>query len=203
MNYNQIFDIASLIQKEVEDLGLHRDTLISSKNANEILVQEIADVKEQLIEKSGSERVSLLFDKFHQMAIQMKDRRDNRESLLIKDEYDVQDLLHSLLRIYFNDVRPEDWCPSYAGKSYRTDFVLPEENIVIEVKITRSKVNNNKRISDELILDIEHYRKHPNCELLMCFVYDSEHLIKNPVGFENDIARKEPYPVIVKVNPKP
>jgi REase_DpnII-MboI len=32
----------------------------------------------------------------------------------IKDEYDVQDLLHAILRAFFDDVRPEEFVPSYA-----------------------------------------------------------------------------------------
>lgn len=37
-----------------------------------------------------------------------------------------------------------------------------------------------KRIGDELIVDIDHYRKHPGCDMLWCVVYDPEHLIRNP-----------------------
>ena len=55
----------------------------------------------------------------------------------IKDEYDVQDLLNALLRLNFDDVRPEEYTPSYAGSSTRVDFLLKKEKIVIEVKKTR------------------------------------------------------------------
>lgn len=61
------------------------------------------------------------------------ENRENRETLKIEDEYDVQDLLHALLLLYFDDVRAED----YAGKSSRMDFLLKNERVVIEVKKTR------------------------------------------------------------------
>ena len=61
------------------------------------------------------------------------ENRENRETLKIEDEYDVQDLLHALLLLYFDGVRAED----YAGKSSRMDFLLKNERVVIEVKKTR------------------------------------------------------------------
>ena len=84
------------------------------------------------------EKIKNLFLKFHDVARQLLERRNEnknpRSTLRIKDEYDVQDLLHGLLKIYFDDIRPEEWNPSYAGSSKRSDFLLKEEKIVIEVK---------------------------------------------------------------------
>ncbi|WP_445923668.1 PD-(D/E)XK nuclease domain-containing protein, partial [Klebsiella pneumoniae] len=76
--------------------------------------------------------------RFHLVANQLKTRHSNRESLVISDEYDVQDLLHALLHIYFDDIRPEEWTPNYAGGSSRVDFLLKNEVIIIEVKKTRA-----------------------------------------------------------------
>ena len=36
--------------------------------------------------------------------------------------------------------------------------------------------------ADELIIDIEHYKVHPQCRTLYCFVYDPDGCIKNPDG---------------------
>lgn len=60
-----------------------------------------------------------LLSRFHTVAKQLRHRHEDRETLDIKDEYDVQDLLHSLLRIRFHDIRPEEWTPSYAGSLLR------------------------------------------------------------------------------------
>ena len=45
----------------------------------------------------------------------MRSRYNNRQTSDINDEYDVQDLLHSLLTLYFDDIRREESNPSYAG----------------------------------------------------------------------------------------
>lgn len=51
-------------------------------------------------------------------------RRKGAEQLRFAKEYDVQDLLHSLLRRWVQDVRPEEYTPIYAGKSTCMDFLL-------------------------------------------------------------------------------
>ncbi|MEA5427975.1 DUF2321 domain-containing protein [Arcicella lustrica] len=141
-------------------------------------------------------------ERFHLVAKQIRQRYNNRETIDITDEYDVQDLLHSLLVIYFDDIRPEEWIPSYAGSSKRTDFLLKNEEIVIEVKKTR-KTLKAKELGEQLIIDIANYKNHPNCKSLYCFVYDPEGFIANPRGIENDLnSNGEKMKVIVKIIPK-
>lgn len=118
-----------------------------------------------------------------------KEKGTKRETISIKDEYDVQDLLHALLLIDFEDVRTEEWCPSYAGGSKRTDFLLKNEQIFIETKMTRPGLQD-KVLGEQLIIDIANYENHPNCKLLYCFIYDPMHYIKNPVGIKNDLEKK-------------
>ena len=130
--------------------------------------------------------LSLIFSKFHQVARQLRVRHANRRTLDVKDEYDVQDLLHALLKIHFDDIRPEEWTPSYAGSGSRIDFLLKDEKIVIEVKHTRTGLTDRK-LGEELIIDIEKYKTHPDCQQLVCFVYDPEGKLGNPKGIENDL----------------
>lgn len=134
--------------------------------------------------------VEQICSRFHLVAKQMKTRHADRESLHVNDEYDAQDLLHSLLRIYFDDIRPEEWTPSYAGGCSRVDFLLKDEKIIIEVKKTRQTLKA-KIVGEELIVDSQRYRTHPDCKRLLCFVYDPEGLISNPRGLENDLNKKE------------
>ncbi|WP_246327533.1 hypothetical protein [Candidatus Competibacter phosphatis] len=108
---------------------------------------------------------------------ELRTRHDNRSTLDVKDEYDVQDLLRGLLQLFFDDVRPEEYTPSYAGKSTRMDFLLKDEATVIEVKMTRNGLGA-KELGEQLILDIAHYKSHPNCRELYCLVYDPEARIK-------------------------
>lgn len=130
-------------------------------------------------------------------------RRKDAVALLFESEYDVQDLLHSLLRPWVADIRPEEYTPSYAGKSTRMDFLLPEHKLVVELKFVRDK-HHGKKIGDELIIDIEHYRRHPDCEQLWCVVYDSNNLLENPAGLAGDLDGKRQTPdglvdVVVKI----
>jgi hypothetical protein len=62
------------------------------------------------------------------------------------------------------------------------DFLLPAHKIVIEMKFVRDAAHA-KRIGDELIVDVDHYRKHPACETL--FVYDPAHSIRNPESLKD------------------
>lgn len=127
-----------------------------------------------------------IFKKFHPTVARLKLRHADRQTLEINDEYDVQDFLHTLLTVDFDDIRPEEWTPSYAGSATRVDFLLKKEKIVVEVKITSPKTKD-KEIGEQLILDIAHYKKHPECKTLVCFVYDPLLKIKNREGLINDI----------------
>ena len=146
--------------------------------------------------------VSQICSRFHLVAKQLKTRYSDRSTLIVKDEYDTQDLLHSLLHIYFDDIRPEEWAPSYAGGGSRVDFLLKNEEIIIEVKKTRNTLKA-KQIGEQLIIDIAKYRAHPNCKKLVCFIYDPEGRISNPRGLENDLEQNnEDFTVKVIIVPK-
>lgn len=135
------------------------------------------------------DQIELLCNRFHIVANKLRSRREKRDTLIINDEYDVQDLLHALLKIYFNDIRPEEWTPSYAGGSSRMDFLLKNEKIVIEVKKTRQNLKG-KEIGEQLLVDIGKYGESPDCNTLVCFIYDPEELIGNHIGLENDLVKK-------------
>ena len=141
-----------------------------------------------------------IFSKFHKVVRQLRNRYSNRPTLDVNDEYDVQDLLHSLLQIYFDDIRPEEWTPSYAGKSARTDFLLKNEKVFVEVKKTRNGLAD-KEVGEQLTLDIAKYKSHPDCEKLYCFVYDPEGRIVNKDGIISDL--ESPNDGFVKVIIKP
>lgn len=150
------------------------------------LLEDYAENNEVFDSEKEIERI---FTRFKKIVVQLTRRHDQRETLIIKDEYDVQDLLHSLLKLYFDDVRDEEPIPSYAGASSRTDFYIPEIKTFIEVKKTRSGLKD-KELRDQLIIDIEQYQKHPGCDKIYCFVYDPDSFISNPTGIKNDLEEK-------------
>ena len=143
-----------------------------------------------------------VFSKFHSVAKKLRDRYDNRETLDVSDEYDVQYLLSALLVLYFDDVRPEEWTPSYAGKSARMDFLLKKEKIVVETKMTRKGLAD-KQIGDQLIVDIERYKGHPDCSTLVCFIYDPDGRITNSHALSEDLQSqsRDDLKVIIIVEP--
>jgi hypothetical protein len=141
-----------------------------------------------LPDPSPLELVATICERFQLVVRQLRERHAKRVTLEIHDEYDVQDLMHALLRLHFDDVREEEWTPSYAGGAARMDFLLKEEEIVIEAKMTRSK-RGTKEIADELIIDAARYKEHKDCKTLVCFVYDPDGVIKNPRGLERDLAK--------------
>lgn len=134
-------------------------------------------------------KIELIIRRFHLVARQLLHRYNKRTSIEIKDEYDVQDLFHALLRIYFDDIRAEETTPSYAGGGARIDFLLKAEKIVIEIKKTRSSMKLID-LRNQLIVDIDIYRNHPDCKTLVALVYDPDLLIENPLALENDLSRQ-------------
>lgn len=70
------------------------------------------------------------------------------------------------------------------------DFLLPHEQIVVEIKKTRASLGA-KELGGQLIEDIVRYRAHPKCKTVICFVYDPEGRITNPVGIERDLSRTD------------
>ncbi len=148
------------------------------------------------------DKIKNICTKFHLVARQLRARYNDRDTLDVEDEYDVQDLLHALLRLEFDDIRAEEWIPSYAGKSARVDFLLKNEEIIIEVKKTRKGLTH-KEVGDQLLIDIERYQSHPNCKYLVCFVYDPEGKIANPIGMENDLTKEiNGVKIITIISPK-
>jgi hypothetical protein len=143
-----------------------------------------------------------IFNRFHIVTRQLRERYDSRPTLQVKDEYDVQDLMHGLLKLYFDDIRTEEWTPSYAGSSSRMDFLLKAEKIVVEVKKTRDTLRD-REIGKQLIEDVAKYKEHPDCRILMCFVYDPGRQVGNPIGLEKDLARLSSSDLIVRVFIRP
>ncbi|MEM7757430.1 MAG: hypothetical protein AAF298_04770 [Cyanobacteria bacterium P01_A01_bin.40] len=178
--------------RTVEDL---ESGLENAKILLQSLIKEIKEYWNESIDNNDSldklnniEKIELICNQFHQVARQMRSRYDDRPTLEVNDEYDVQDLFHSLLILYFDDIRREESNPSYAGSNSRSDFLLKPEKTIIEIKKTRRGLND-KKLGEELSLDIQKYQSHPDCQTLVCFVYDPEVRINNSRGLERDLEQ--------------
>ncbi len=89
--------------------------------------------------------------------------------------------------MFFDDVRPEDWVPTHAGSAKRMDFLLPEYRTAVELKHSRTGMKSST-VGDELAIDIEHYKVHPNVRHLVCIVFDRDGHLANPRGLERDLS---------------
>jgi len=181
-NMKRYFGIGNIDAQRVYGLEI----LSSARKDYEILSPAITVAEQQ----KGLEPlifIERLCSRFHLVTRQLRERHDERHTLDVNDEYDVQDLMHSLLRINFDNIRKEEWTPSYAGSCSRMDFLLKNEGIVIEAKKTREGLSA-KVIGEQLIIDIERYQAHPDCKMLFCFIYDPEGRLSNHEVLEQDLS---------------
>jgi hypothetical protein len=128
-------------------------------------------------------------------------RHNKQITIPFDDEYDLQDAVHSILRLHFEEVVPEEWTPSYAGSASRMDFLLKREKVAIELKMTRKSLGQREVVS-QLIEDKERYRTHPDCRVLVCFVFDPDGYCDNPSVIESDVSESgHEFRVLVVVFP--
>lgn len=143
----------------------------------------------QISRISVEEVLTRRFERFSLVVGQLRQRHAGRETIDVGDEYDVQDLTHALLRLYWDDVREEKWTPSYARKSARVGFSLLTERAVVEIKMSRKGLTQ-KELGDQLLVDIARYAEMRDGTRLYCFVFDPGAWIKNPRGVETDLAKQ-------------
>jgi hypothetical protein len=146
----------------------------------------------------GQAALVRLAERLHLVVGQLRNRRESRPTLNVADEYDVQDLVRALLTLFFDDIRPEEWTPSYAGGASRIDFLLPQVETVVEIKKTRPSMKD-RDLGEQLIIDIEKYKIYPGCRNIFCLVYDPGEIIKNPRGVENDLNQRSGEIITVRV----
>lgn len=143
-----------------------------------------------------------LQDRRHDVAVEGEKKKKARPTIEMKDEYDVQDALFAILKIFFDDIRAEEWAPSYAGGQSRMDFVLKRERIVIETKFVGPRLSQAEVVK-QLTIDEKYYRQAKDCDTLICFVYDPELRCENPTALEGDVSNSdEGFQLIAIVGPK-
>ncbi|WP_239374509.1 hypothetical protein [Frankia sp. Cj5] len=111
----------------------------------------------------------------------------------LTNEADLQDLTHAILRLHYDDVRPEDPVPKRAGRASRVDFLLREAGVLVETKFTRPDLRD-KKVCDELLHDMGRYPRHPDCEAIFAAIYDPGRYIVNPAMIEKDLPQSSVLP---------
>lgn len=99
--------------------------------------------------------------------------RKGKPSFDIADEYDVQDILHGVLRAYLKYSVQENPLPKVAAaKSGRADVSVEELGVLIEVKYVHGP-DDQKRIFEEFSQDLLLYAQWPHLRVLVYLIYNS------------------------------
>jgi hypothetical protein len=129
------------------------------------------------------ELLEKLLRRLPRAARQLRDRHGCRSSLLVEDDFDLQDLLRFVLYLHFEDVRHETRTPSYATRT-RTDYeVCGAARIAITAKLTTSGVSE-QQLAAELEEDVAYYERAGERACLLCLVYDPGQMLPRPEQIE-------------------
>lgn len=117
-------------------------------------------------------------------------QRKNKQAYVIEDEYDVQDLLHSIIRAYIKFSVQEDPLGKVAGtKSGRADISIEELGVLIEVKYVHGP-EDQKRIFEDFSQDLVLYPKWTRLTTLIFLIYNSDDL-RDPEALQKLAGVKE------------
>jgi len=167
----------------IADMATDRRILVFSEG--EDLTNELLFLGESLAPpKPDAGLVETVCRRLPQAARILANRsRKGKERYDIADEYDVQDLLHAILRAYLKYSVQEDSLPKIAGaKSSRTDISIEELGVLIEIKYARGP-GDQKRLFEEYSQDLVLYAGWPHLKTLLFLIYNSADL-KDAEAFE-------------------
>ena len=116
--------------------------------------------------------------------------RKGKAGYEITDEYDVQDLLHALMRGYLKYSVQEDPLPKVAGaKSGRVDISVDDLGILIEIKYVHGP-EDQKRLLEEYSEDLVLYAQWAHLRTLIYLIYNSADL-RDAEAFERLASTQE------------
>lgn len=122
---------------------------------------------------SSYEMIKMILANFHNASKKItQERRKDHPVFRIVDEYDVQDLLYTILKCSFPKLKEEDPTPKVGAKSNKIDLILREDGILIEVKMIKESDSNEKPFIEQLKNDIQSYHTCEWLKYLIFFVYD-------------------------------
>lgn len=120
-----------------------------------------------------------------------KDSKKERITYVIKDEYDVQDLLHVIFKSIYPKIVPEENTPKVGGTTARADFIFKEFEIVLEIKMIKESDRDEKEFIRQIKEDIQsYYRYEP--KYMIFYVYDPFDKTKDEQTFK-DLEKKIKY----------
>lgn len=203
-NFDDVLIVAySLLgQHETEALKNRRaDWFLSKENVDELTLKKLKELieahnKEHKIEQTQHKDwyfdiLLKILDRIHNSItriIDSKNRHAKRNNTFqIDDEYDLQDLVWTVLKPIFPEMCEEVPITTHMGSASRADFYIPEIKTILELKYIKSE-DYAKGISKQLDNDITWYGELSQAENLIFYV-----LKKDKINFDFN-------PMIIKLN---
>ena len=185
-NFDGILIVAySLLgQHETEALKNRRaDWFLSKEQVNELKLEKLKELiethnKEHNIEQTQHKDWFIdillkILDGMHNSITRITDSKNRHakrnNTFKIEDEYDLQDLVWTILKPIFPGMINEVPIPKHMGKSSRVDFYIPEIKTILELKYIKSD-DYAKGIPQQLDNDITWYGELPQAENLIFYV---------------------------------
>ena len=111
-----------------------------------------------------------------------QNRRKGHEPFVVRDEYDVQDLLYFVLKSNFPQIIPEENTPQVGGKTARADFILDKFGIILEIKMIKDNDYNEANFVEQIQVDMQSYYRY-NPKYIIFFIYDPQNKTKDKNHF--------------------
>jgi hypothetical protein len=169
--------------------GLLKGCALSVLDAAYLTDALTASPEGPLQRRSLLDGIVAVVDAFPNSAAVLKNRKRQRPSLPINDEYDVQDLFWTLALVVVRDLVPEDPTAKVAGRSSRLDFTSKSARLGVELKHVRDP-RHAVTVREEILLDERTYQEHPYVDTVVVLVHDpSAHIPLNERHtFERDLS---------------
>lgn len=106
-------------------------------------------------------------------------KREQLKELKIGNEYDVQHILFSIIKLFYSNARTEV-CEDNGYAMVRSDIWISELDTVVEIKCSNSSMTQ-KKLMEAIASDMVHY----HAKNIYFFIYDKDKIIKNKDAFIN------------------
>lgn len=197
-------DAKGLVIKNILDMNvelieseIYLEFISKAENINDLIIMEdlykkmiISDI--QFHDQPKDIIINILKEFSNSIKRITLKRRKDHDIFIIKDEYDVQDLLYVILKSMFPKMLQEENTPQVGGKTERTDFMFKEFGIILEIKMIKESDKDEKEFVKQIKVDIEsYYRENP--KYIIFFIYDPQKKTINNNNFYDlqSIIKKE------------
>lgn len=137
------------------------------------------------------EKISESLRRFHLSTNWLeKHRRQNHDPFIIKDEYDVQDLLYSFLLMNFPEVDMENPGKKIADVSIRQDIIIQNLKLIIEIKCFRNG-DDWPAMKQSINNKIQSYSRVGDYDYIIVFIYNPDLVLKKPDIIERDLTTSQ------------